>query len=441
MKKIAGFIHSFFIVIGITTVLFIAINLAAIRFIPAPANSELPKADLILNHGHYPSTEEGQNVLKQYFGKDFAQDVHDAMSKESPTPAFSAHPVLHYIVTPTDNRFYHVGIEGMRYDEGITDESAINLLRTSKHKIFMFGGSTTFGYGLSSNQTIQHYLQSKYSGTDTVVFNFGANAYDQQREIDKLVYLLEHDYIPDEVIFFDGVNDITHMAASNYRAGDKIIYHGFVSGRSRSENPDDNFTVPSPTPRKLGLKDYLILQTRAIPVIRAFIQDSIQSANKFDDASFPDELDPFKTKLNIKMAEFAFFHWGIIGDNHLELKKKEMLEYYKHNQSFLEHLASGYGFKLHLFFQPMGMLDPNNPMVPAMDSKVPGYRYYHEMVPFVREHIASGELHMIDLSDVLVDISKKHLAYVDPMHYSPQANQLFAELFFKQLTTVPTKKE
>ncbi len=421
-----------------TTILFVLVNLAAIWVLPAPKENQLPTADSILNHAINPSSPQGQQILTQYFGKESAKAVDAALGGEY-SPVFAAHPELHYIVGAIDNRFYHVGAEGVRYDVGATDAQVLDALSHAKHKVFLFGGSTMFGYGVASDQTIGHYLQQKYAGTDTVVFNFGTNAYDQQREMDKLVYLLERGYVPDEVIFFDGVNDITHMAASNYRVGDKIIYHGFVSGRSRSENPDDHFALPSPSAKKMTLKDYVILQTRAIPLIRTFVQEEIQARSTFEEKTIPQQLDPFQAKLDIKMAEYVFFHWAQLGDQHVDMKKQEILEYYQRNQRFLAHLADAYGFKLHLFFQPMGALDAGNPLVPAMDVSVPGYRYYHEMVPFVRQHIALGELHMMDLSDSLLDISKEHRAYIDMMHYSPEANRRLADIFYAALTK-PTKE-
>jgi lysophospholipase L1-like esterase len=438
MNKLGAFFQSTFLIIGITAFLFVLVNLAALWLLPAPVQNAFPKSDSILNHGIPPASKEGQEILTRYFSAAFAEQVAAACNAEGPTPSFAPHPILHYIVTPTRNRFYQMGVENIRYDEGWTDEQAKTLLKTAKRKIFLFGGSTMYGFGLASDQTIQHYLQKKFPGGDVAVFNFGANAYDQQREIDWLVYLLRHGYVPDDVVFFDGVNDATHMAASNYRVGDKLIYHGFLSGRSRSAEQDD-FTVPSATPQKLTWKDYLRLQAHALPIIRPLIEQPVKPTS-YDNATLPQELDPFQPRVDIHMAEYVFYHWGTQGDAYLDLRKREILEYYKRNQDFLARLAQGYGFKVHLFLQPMGALDPQNPFMPQIDEKVPGYRYYHAMYPFMREQIVSGQLHMTDLSEALLELSKSHRAYIDTMHYSPQANEILAQKIFERMESSKGKR-
>ena len=68
------------------------------------------------------------------------------------------------------------------------------------------------------------------AATRPVVLNFGAQAYDQRTETDKLIYLLRRGYRPTKVVMLDGWNDL-FLARSNMRAVDRVVYHGFAQGR------------------------------------------------------------------------------------------------------------------------------------------------------------------------------------------------------------------
>lgn len=72
----------------------------------------------------------------------------------------------------------------MRYFDGGADDDARKILN-SDNNIYIFGGSTAFGYGVKNNQTIPFYLQELAKPhTEMSVLNFGTPAYDQ---IEKLI--------------------------------------------------------------------------------------------------------------------------------------------------------------------------------------------------------------------------------------------------------------
>jgi hypothetical protein len=83
-----------------------------------------------------------------------------------------------------------------------------------KFNIFMFGGSTTFGYGIPDDQTISSYLQGILSNKlkrDIRVYNFGRAWYYSTQERILFERLLTAGFIPDMVIFVDGLNDSYHL--------------------------------------------------------------------------------------------------------------------------------------------------------------------------------------------------------------------------------------
>lgn len=104
-------------------------------------------------------------------------------------------------------RYVHVDPAGFRHGDAQgawpPDEEAYN--------IFVFGGSTTFGYGESDNLTIPSYLQyylRQQTGSDQIfVYNFGRANYFSLQE--KLLFqsLVDQGIVPDMAIFIDGLND------------------------------------------------------------------------------------------------------------------------------------------------------------------------------------------------------------------------------------------
>ena len=85
----------------------------------------------------------------------------------------------------------------------------------SKHfNIFLFGGSTTFNYGVSDEHTIASYLQemlSNLKSTDGIyVYNFGRGNYFSSQERILFQKLLVDNFIPNLAIFVDGINDFYH---------------------------------------------------------------------------------------------------------------------------------------------------------------------------------------------------------------------------------------
>lgn len=80
----------------------------------------------------------------------------------------------------------------------------------SRLTIYVFGGSTTFGYGVKDFEAIPSYLgdilKNQY-GKKAAVYNFGSAGYYSTTERIKLERLMTSGFIPDMVVFIDGLND------------------------------------------------------------------------------------------------------------------------------------------------------------------------------------------------------------------------------------------
>lgn len=79
--------------------------------------------------------------------------------------------------------------------------------------IFLFGGSTTFGYGVADDETIASYLQECLTtklDRDVRVYNFGRGHYYSTQERILFEQLLSSGVVPSMAIFIDGLNDFWH---------------------------------------------------------------------------------------------------------------------------------------------------------------------------------------------------------------------------------------
>lgn len=81
-----------------------------------------------------------------------------------------------------------------------------------RFKVFVFGGSTTFGYGVSDEHTIPSYLQTLLEGEalarTVAVSNYGQGYYYSSQEMQVFLGLIKQGIVPDYAIFIDGLNEV-----------------------------------------------------------------------------------------------------------------------------------------------------------------------------------------------------------------------------------------
>jgi hypothetical protein len=409
--RLGGLARTATLMIGAFAVLFAGVNFAAGLFLRTPS---APKD--VFAAVDWPGSASSKDLYRKIF-KLSAGD--DPMARFSASPPLVMHPTLPFAAQRIDNRYYRVGLEGIRYEPGWSDEQVGALLAGSRPLIFAFGGSTTFGHGLAGEETWPHMLNTileadaRRTGAPTrpVVVNFGAPAYEQRTEIDKLIYLLRRGYRPSKVVMLDGWNDL-FIARSNMRAVDRVVYHGFAQGRGEiAFTPGGTINRPS----------YVHLLLEYSPLQQLIRQ--WQSGPRRIEAVKLDR-DAFVDGFDFGEADFVFRHWAQFGEDHRESYKREIVEYYRTNLKLLKALADAYGFACHVFYQPNGLLDDTNPFVSARARSAPGYRYISELVAVARAAIARGDIQMTDISDALLDVSGPR--YLDVAHYSPEANAQLA---------------
>jgi hypothetical protein len=92
--------------------------------------------------------------------------------------------------------------------------------RTSCRKpvrVFVFGGSTTFGYGVTDEYTLpsslQGHLERRYPSRCVEVSNHGQGYFFSSQELLQFINLLKEGRVPDWAIFVDGANDTYQMSS------------------------------------------------------------------------------------------------------------------------------------------------------------------------------------------------------------------------------------
>ena len=117
--------------------------------------------------------------------------------------------------TPTKGKYVNKNVDGSRDSYGNSYCNTAPRERT----IWIFGGSTTYGYGVADNQTIPSQLAKELSlrGKQYCVINYGRGFFYSNQEL--LLYtklISQSSKKPKYVFFVDGLNDYYHLLGSSY---------------------------------------------------------------------------------------------------------------------------------------------------------------------------------------------------------------------------------
>jgi len=171
---------------------------------------------------HFFDVEESNPISRQY-GNLSLKKVYPDLSEEAINDLLTetwSRPCAYEPFTQFKERSYHG-------DYVNVDENGFRITKNQgpwppdpdKFNIFLFGGSTTFGYGMPDNQTVASYLQEVLSNRlerDVRVYNFGRGHYYSTHERVLLERLLVSGFIPDMAIFINGLNDFYYYNDEPY---------------------------------------------------------------------------------------------------------------------------------------------------------------------------------------------------------------------------------
>ena len=138
----------------------------------------------------------------------------------------------------TDISFEEIPFRG-QYVNKLLDGSRFSVFNdacvgTPKERIvWVFGGSTTYGYGVPDDQTIPSQLSNalnERTGEIWCIKNFARGFYYSSQEVNLLVNLLrESSNLPGSVVFIDGLNDFYHLSRSSFTPSSQFKTQDFFT--------------------------------------------------------------------------------------------------------------------------------------------------------------------------------------------------------------------
>lgn len=205
----------------ILTVLFICV-LEFLSWVTLSIHDKLNNSYFMLSYS--------DNTIKRLYNTEDPKSYKE-MLDETWGREMKYEPFVEYSERPYDGKYVKISQVGYRY---VKNQEA-SFIDKNKINIFVFGGSTTFGYGVKNNETIPSYIQeilkAKYGKTNIAVYNFGAASYYSTIERIKFENLLASGYKPDMVIFIDGLNDFYY-----YQVPDRTAVSDKLETVSQLEN-------------------------------------------------------------------------------------------------------------------------------------------------------------------------------------------------------------
>jgi hypothetical protein len=139
-------------------------------------------------------------VLESIYGKNHVADYSIVLAEQGLGQHYF--PFVEYVEKPRQGKFVNVSEQGTRCHY---PDRSLCLAKGGQKEIWIFGGSTTFGYGAKDSETIPAYLSARFSGYKVV--NFGAASYYSTLERIRFENLLTQYPPPRAVVFIDGLND------------------------------------------------------------------------------------------------------------------------------------------------------------------------------------------------------------------------------------------
>ena len=173
--------------------------------------------------------KELPEYLERVYGIEKVDD-YQKVFKEQTIP-FNYKPFVDFGEIERTKGFTIVGKEGNRCN--FNDFDKCRNPHGGENEIWIFGGSTTFGYGLKNDETISAHLQNLLQNKFNVI-NFGSGYYYSTQERILLNNLLTKIDPPYAIVFIDGFNDFIREFELNETAFTKSVK--YKMGKTSSDD-------------------------------------------------------------------------------------------------------------------------------------------------------------------------------------------------------------
>lgn len=202
---------------------------AAFKIIIVLATTVVALVAALVWRGRVPATEPDkrsfrfqatgeENLIRRKFPEvDFgavypdmsAADI-DRLQRDSLALRYVYAPFTEFEPLPVAGMFVNVDAQGFRHGR----DKAPWPPKKDDFVVFVFGGSTTFGFGLPDQQTLPSVLEGTlgglFPGRKVRCYNFGRGYYFSTQERALFASLLERGFFPHLALFLDGLNDFVY---------------------------------------------------------------------------------------------------------------------------------------------------------------------------------------------------------------------------------------
>ena len=311
--------------------------------------------------------------LERVYGEKDIKDFQELIKEQ--TSSFEYREFVEFGEKERLGKFTIVSPLGDRcnYNEQIN----CNLPNGGKKEIWVFGGSTTFGYGVKNNQTIAAYLEALFKKKFEVK-NFGTGFYYSTQERILLNDLLIKFDSPYAIIFIDGLNEF-YKEYNSYQTQ----FTDLIKYKMNKTSADD-------------FKDYFLERFNNLNFIR-LIKEKIINKKK----------DLIKENLN-------------------EDEIKKMVNIFKQNQKIIKGVSKEYNLKIVQVLQPVPIYNDS-----YQSSKIPKeFEISFENNLRFKKLKKGYEIYLSDLPSYVLNLSDLKIVkpmYIDGVHYSPDFNLAIAE--------------
>ena len=301
-------------------------------------------------------------------------------------------PYTYWKMAPFDGRYIHIDDEGRR--------QTVLPAEADGPTIFMFGGSTMWGTGSRDAYTIPSQVAAALSrqGVRANVVNFGEIGYVSTQEVLSLMLELREGNVPDVVVFYDGINDVT-SAIHNRVAGiphNEYRRHAEFNLLSRHRTRDYN--------REFVIR--WINDSATVRIVRALLY----------------RIGPGETIARVEPVENRTDPDLTAGVANAYVKNIEIVQM----------LANQYGFATLFYLQPVifdkTVLSPYEAM--QLEAATPYREFFESCYGEIAEktrHVAGFR----DISGILA--AHEEPCFLDFMHVDEQANGLVADAIARDL--------
>ena len=334
----------------------------------------------------------GMSKLKQAYPKLSEKKIIDLLDETWSRP-YVFEPYTLFKERPYSGNNVNVNENGFR----VINNQGPWPIEPDSFNVFLFGGSTTFGYGVSDNETIAAYLQECLLGkmnSKVRVYNFGRGNYHSTQERILYEQLLTSGVVPDMAIFIDGMNEFVFPENEPYFAN---RLRDFVDR---------------------GGKSKWISQLPMKRIARRIKQKIRYATNRREKRQKYD-------RRSIANREVRY------QNDHAQIAS--LIERYLNNKKLIEAVGTAFGVQSIFVWQPVPTYNYDDSYHIFADADYGEHilsRYGYE---YMSEYAESNHLGKSFLWCADIQLNLKEPLYVDGVHYGPMLSKLLAETIVKLL--------